>query len=80
MLVLEDAPIVISAEGFLDLRLGIFVVCLKPIFKGIVILCAFLSVPLNPDIIGGNPAAVFGECAEHSHLAETFPAPSKRIP
>ena len=45
MLVLEDAPIVISAEGFLDLRLGIFVVCLKPIFKGIVILCAFLSVP-----------------------------------
>ena len=45
MLVLEDAPIVISAEGFLDLRLGIFVVYLKPIFKGIVILCAFLSVP-----------------------------------
>ena len=26
MLVLEDAPIVISAEGFLDLLLGVFVV------------------------------------------------------
>ena len=45
MLVLEDAPIVISAEGFLDLRLGIFVVYLKPVSKGIVILCAFLSAP-----------------------------------
>ena len=45
MLVLEDAPIVISAEGFLDLRLGIFVVCLKPVSKGVVILCAFLSAP-----------------------------------
>ena len=31
-------------------------------------------------MLGGNPASVLGEYAEHSHLAETFPAPSKRIP
>ena len=45
MFVIEDAPIVISAEGFLDLRLGIFVVYLKPVSQGVVIICAFLSAP-----------------------------------
>ena len=45
MLVLEDAPIVMTAEGFLDLLLGVFVVYLKPVFTGVVILCAFLSAP-----------------------------------
>ena len=45
MLVLEDAPIVISAEGFRNLLFGVFVVYLKPVSKGIVILCAFLSAP-----------------------------------
>ena len=38
MLVLEDAPIVISAEGFRNLLFGVFVVYLKPISKGVVIL------------------------------------------
>ena len=45
MLVLEDAPIVISAEGFRNLLFGVFVVYLKPVSKGVVILCAFLSAP-----------------------------------
>ena len=30
-----DAPIVISAEGFLDLLLCVFVVYLKPVFTGV---------------------------------------------
>ena len=45
ILVLEDTPIVISAEGFRNLLFGVFVVYLKPVSKGIVILCAFLSAP-----------------------------------
>ena len=45
MLVLEDAPIVISAEGFRNLLFGVFIVYLKPVSKGVVILCAFLSAP-----------------------------------
>ena len=45
MLVLEDAPIVTSAEGFIDLLFGVFAVYLKPVFKGVVILCAFLPAP-----------------------------------
>ena len=45
MLVLEDAPIVISAEGFRNLLFGVFVVYLKPVSRGLVILCAFLSAP-----------------------------------
>ena len=45
MLVLEDAPIVISAEGFRNLLFGVFVLYLKPVSKGVVILCAFLSAP-----------------------------------
>ena len=43
MLVLEDAPIVISAEGFRNLLFGVFVVYLKSVSQGVVILCAFLS-------------------------------------
>ena len=35
MLVLEDAPIVISAEGFRNLLFGVFVVYLKPVSKGV---------------------------------------------
>ena len=45
MLVLEDASIVISAEGFRNLLFGVFIVYLKPVSKGVVILCAFLSAP-----------------------------------
>ena len=45
MLVLEDAPIVISAEGFRNLLFGVFVVYLKPVSQGVVILCSFLSAP-----------------------------------
>ena len=45
MLVLEDAPIVTSAEGFIDLLFGVFAVYLKPVFKGVVIFCAFLPAP-----------------------------------
>lgn len=44
MLVLENAPIVMSTESFFDLLFGVFVVYLKPPFKGIVILRAFLFV------------------------------------
>ena len=35
MLVLEDAPIVISAKGFRNLLFGVFVVYLKPISMGV---------------------------------------------
>ena len=35
MLVLEDAPIVMSAEGFRNLLFGVFVVYLKPISMGV---------------------------------------------
>ena len=35
ILVLEDAPIVISAEGFRNLLFGVFVVYLKPISMGV---------------------------------------------
>ena len=45
MLVLEDAPIVMTAEGFRNLLFGVFVVYLKPVSQGVVLLCAFLSVP-----------------------------------
>ena len=45
ILVLEDAPIVISAEGFRNLLFGVFVVYLKPVSQGVVIICAFLSAP-----------------------------------
>ena len=34
-LVLEDAPIVISAEGFRNLLFGVLVVYLKPVSKGV---------------------------------------------
>ena len=50
MLVLEDAPIVMSAEGFINLLFGVFAVYLKPVFKGVVIFCAFFFFPLNADI------------------------------
>ena len=43
ILVLEDTPIVISAEGFRNLLFSVFVVYLKPVSQGVVILCAFLS-------------------------------------
>ena len=43
MLVLEDAPIVMTAESFRNLLFGVFVVYLKSVSKGIAILCAFLS-------------------------------------
>ena len=45
MLVLEDAPIVMTAEGFRNLLFGVFIVYLKPVSQGVVILCAFLSAP-----------------------------------
>ena len=45
ILVLEDTPIVISAEGFRNLLFSVFVVYLKSVSQGVVILCAFLSVP-----------------------------------
>ena len=45
MLVLEDAPIVVSAEGFRNLLFGVFIVYLKPVSQDVVILCAFLSAP-----------------------------------
>ena len=80
MLVLEDAPIVISAEGFRNLLFGVFVVYLKPVSKGVVVLCSFQLFHSNPDMFGSSLAAVLGEYAEHSHLAETFSAPRKRIP
>lgn len=37
MLVLEDAPIVMSAEGFIDLLFGVFAVYLLPFSKSFII-------------------------------------------
>ena len=54
---------------------------LKPISKGVVVLCSFQLFHSNPDMFGSSLAAVLGEYAEHSRLAEAAsPAPRKGIP
>ena len=56
MLVLEDAPIVISAEGFRNLLFGVFVVYLKPISMGV----AFINrKPIRLQLLLSGKTAFF---------------------
>ena len=56
MLVLEDAPIVISAEGFRNLLFGVFVVYLKPISMGV----AFINrKPIRLQLLLSEKTAFF---------------------
>ena len=56
MLVLEDAPIVMSAEGFRNLLFGVFVVYLKPISMGV----AFINrKPIRLQLLLSEKTAFF---------------------
>ena len=56
MFVLEDAPIVISAEGFRNLLFGVFVVYLKPISMGV----AFINrKPIRLQLLLSEKTAFF---------------------